>query len=78
MCIRDRDRVTEYIRYMRSQVKVMFRQGKSKQETGSFLVKDLVTWFPIPIGRKAKIESQIKQGIGRVYEEVRRSANEAA
>ncbi len=72
------DRVTDYIRYMRSQVKVMFRQGKSKQETGSFLVKDLVTWFPIPSGRKAKIESQIKQGIGRVYEEIRRSANEAA
>lgn len=72
------DRVIDYIRYMRTQVRIMHRQGKSKQETGSLLVKDLVTWFPIPVGRKAKIESQIKQGIGRVFEEVRRSSEASA
>lgn len=32
----------------------------------------MLEWFPVPLERKAKIESQIKSGINRVYREIQR------
>ena len=61
--------LSEYIRYVRRQVRVRIRRGYSKQETASSLVKSLVPMFPVPSDRRSKIESQIKQGINRVYNE---------
>jgi hypothetical protein len=38
----------------------------------------MLEWFPVPPERKAKIESQIKSGINRVYREIQREEEEAA
>ncbi|MEI2691387.1 MAG: MBL fold metallo-hydrolase [Anaerolineae bacterium] len=64
--------LSEYIRYVRRQVRVRIRRGYTKQETASSLVKSLVPMFPVPSDRRSKIESQIKQGINRVYNEYKK------
>ena len=64
--------LSEYIRYVRRQVRARIRRGYSKQETASSLVKSLVPMFPVPSDRRGKIESQIKQGINRIYNEYKK------
>jgi cyclase len=32
----------------------------------------MLEWFPVPPERKAKIESQIKSGLNRVFREIQR------
>ena len=54
------------------------REGKTKNETKSGLVGEMVEWFPVPPERKAKIESQIKSGLNRVYREIQREEEVAA
>lgn len=72
------DRVEEYIRFMRRRVRDYYLEGKNKNETKSGLVSEMVQWFPIPPERKAKIESQIKSGLNRVYREMQREEEEKA
>ncbi len=64
------ERMSEYIRFMRSRVRTHFRQGKSKQETALGVLKEVSAWFPIAPAVKSKTESQIKQGIGRIWNEM--------
>ena len=71
----DTEPLSEYIRLVRRRVRTCFRKGYTKQETASSLVKSLVPLFPIPSERRSKIESQIKQGINRVYNEYKKSEN---
>lgn len=71
-------RVGEYIEFMRGRVRDFYRAGKNKNETKSGLVAEMVEWFPVPPERKAKIESQIKSGLNRVYREIQREEEEAA
>lgn len=66
--------LSEYIRLVRRQVRVRFNRGYTKQETASSLVKGLVPLFPVPPDRRSKIESQIKQGINRTYNEYKKAA----
>lgn len=47
-------------------------EGKNKNETKSGLVTEMLEWFPAPPERKAKIESQIKSGLNRVFREIQR------
>jgi cyclase len=35
-------------------------------------VGEMLEWFPVPPERKAKIESQIKSGLNRVFREIQR------
>jgi cyclase len=65
-------RVGEYIEFMRGRVRDYYNEGKNKNETKSGLVSEMLEWFPVPPERKAKIESQIKSGLNRVYREVQR------
>jgi cyclase len=65
-------RIEEYIRFMRERVRDYYREGKTKNETKSGLVSEMVEWFPVPSDRKAKIESQIKSGLNRVYREIQK------
>lgn len=65
-------KVAEYINFMRGRVRDYFREGKSKNETKTGLVAEMLEWFPVPIERKAKIESQIKSGLNRVFREIQR------
>lgn len=71
-------KVEEYIAFMRERVRDYYRQGKTKNETKSGLVGEMVEWFPVPPERKAKIESQIKSGLNRVYREIQREEEVAA
>ena len=66
-------RVGEYIQFMRD----YYLAGKNKNETKSGLVSEMLEWFPVPPERKAKIESQIKSGLNRVYREIQREEEEA-
>jgi cyclase len=64
------ERMSEYIRFIRARVRMLHRQGKTKQETSAALLREVASWFPIPPALKSKTESQIKQGIGRVWNEM--------
>lgn len=70
--------LSEYIRLVRRRVRSCFQKGYSKQETASTLVKSLVPLFPVPPERRSKLESQIKQGINRVYNEYKKQAEAEA
>lgn len=65
-------KVAEYIEYMRARVREYYLMDKTKNETKSGLVGDMLSWFPVPPERKAKIESQIKSGLNRVFREIQR------
>lgn len=69
-------RIEEYIRFMRERVRDYYREGKTKNETKSGLVSEMLEWFPVPSDRKAKIESQIKSGLNRVYREIQKEEEE--
>ncbi len=69
-------RVAEYINFMRRRVRDYYLEGKTKNEAKSGLVGEMVEWFPVPPERKAKIESQIKSGINRVFREIQREEEE--
>ncbi len=65
-------RVAEYIEFMRKRVREYYLEGKNKNETKSGSVTEMLEWFPVPPERKAKIESQIKSGLNRVFREIQR------
>jgi cyclase len=67
------DRLTDYLSFLRRRTLNLFNAGRTKQETASLLIPELKPWFPIPSVRSPKIESQIRSGIGRVYDEHRRA-----
>jgi cyclase len=68
------ERMSEYIRYIRARVRTMHRQGRTKQETVQTVLREVVGWFPIAPALKSKTESQIKQGIGRIWNEMEKAA----
>jgi len=68
----DTYRVEQYILHKRERVRDYYRAGKTKNEAKSGLVGEMLELFPVPLERKAKIESQIKSGINRVYREIQR------
>jgi cyclase len=79
ICIPDATyRVGEYIEFMRKRVRDYYLDGKNKNETKSGLVAEMLEWFPVPLERKAKIESQIKSGLNRVFREIQREEEEKA
>jgi cyclase len=61
---------------MRGRVRDYYLSGKNKNETKSGLVSEMLEWFPVPPERKAKIESQIKSGLNRVFREIQREEDE--
>jgi len=71
VCGRDAtERMSEYIRFMRARVRLNYRQGRTKQETVQSVLREVAGWFPISSATKSKTESQIKQGIGRIWNEM--------
>ena len=74
ICGRDAtERMSEYIRFMRARVRLNHRQAKTKQETIANVLREVASWFPIPAALKSKTESQIKQGIGRIWNEMEKA-----
>ncbi len=71
ICGRDAtEKMSEYIRFMRARVRLNYRQGKTKQETVQSVLREVAGWFPISPAIKSKTETQIKQGIGRIWNEM--------
>jgi len=68
------ERMSEYIRFMRARVRLFHRQQKTKQETIMSVLREISAWFPISPASKSKTESQIKQGIGRIWNELEKAA----
>jgi cyclase len=68
------DRMSEYIRHMRARVRTFHRQGKMKQETIQTILREVSGWYPIAPAFKSKTESQIKQGIGRIWNEMEKAS----
>jgi cyclase len=68
------ERMSEYIRYMRARIRTFHRQGRTKQETVQAVLREVVGWFPVSPALKSKTESQIKQGIGRIWNEMEKAA----
>jgi cyclase len=64
------EKMSGYIRFLRSRVRMYYRQGRGKQETSLALLREVASWFPISPAVKSKTESQIKQGIGRIWNEM--------
>lgn len=62
-------RLSEYIRRMRAQVRTLYRAGRSKTETGSRV--DLFNFFPVPDKNRQRIRKRFKTSVGRVYEEMK-------
>jgi len=74
------DYMVSYLTHTQDLVRELFLQGVGKHETAAELVEELRTWFEVPQNRRSKIHSQIKSGIGRTWEEIRKAekAREAA
>ncbi len=70
--VKELDYLIEYLTFLRERTRNLFDAGLTKQETASLLTPEMRPWFPIPSKRSSKIESQIRSGIGRVYDEFRR------
>jgi cyclase len=68
------ERMSEYIRFMRARVRMFHRQQRTKQETTLAVLREVSGWFPVTAATKSKTESQIKQGIGRIWNELEKAA----
>ncbi len=62
-------RLSDYIRRMRTQVRTLYRAGRSKTETASRV--DLFNFFPVPDKDRQRIRKRFKASVGRVYEDVK-------
>ncbi|HID33548.1 MAG TPA: MBL fold metallo-hydrolase [Anaerolineae bacterium] len=71
--VNELDYLIEYLTFLRQRTKNLFDAGLTKQEVATLLTPEMRPWFPIPAKRSSKIESQIRSGIGRVYDEFRRA-----
>ncbi|NOZ48813.1 MAG: MBL fold metallo-hydrolase [Chloroflexi bacterium] len=67
------DRLTAYLSFLRKRTLDLYHAGRTKQQVASLLIPELKPWFPIPPERSSKIESQIRSGIGRAFDEHRRA-----
>ncbi len=71
--VQELDYLIDYLSFLRMRTKHLFDAGLTKQEVASLLTPEMRPWFPIPSKRSSKIESQIRSGISRVYDEFRRA-----
>lgn len=74
--IQEVDYMLSFLRHMQKRVWEFYQRGVGKHETGAALVEELRGWFNVPQTRRSKIHSQIKSGVGRVYEEYRKADRE--
>ena len=70
--LQELDYMMSFLLHLQARVWEFYQQGIGKHEAGAALVEDLRGWFHVPQSRRSKIHSQIKSGVGRVYEEYRK------
>jgi len=64
------EKMSEFLRLVRRQVRSAYRAGMSKGETARSLAH-LIRYWPIPSFEKPKADRRFKSGLGRVWNEVR-------
>jgi len=67
------DYMISYLTHTQARVRDCYEQGTGKHETAAELVEELRGWFEVPQNRRSKIHSQIKSGVGRTWEEVKKA-----
>jgi len=65
--------LSEYIRFARSKVRHQYRIGKSKAESSSAVLPEIVSLFPRKPSTGVKLEAKIKSGLGHIYDEFKRA-----
>jgi cyclase len=63
--------LSSYIRLARRMVRKNFQLGKSKPEATTPLVDELMPLFNKPTGRRDRLQSKIRAGLGRIYEDLK-------
>ena len=75
LCDRDASHpLSDYIRDMRAMVRRSFQAGRSKSETSSAVIPDLMDAFPYKESERDKVRLRVKGGSDRVYDEYRAEA----
>jgi len=70
--------LSEYIRLARAKVRQQYRAGKSKAESSSNVLPEIVSLFPRKPTTGVKLEAKIKSGLGHIYDEYRRADDQRA
>jgi len=66
--------LSDYIRDMRAMVRRSFQAGRSKSETSSAVIPELLDAFPYAEGERDQVRQRIKGGSDRIYDEYRAQA----
>jgi len=66
-------RLSEFIREVRAQVRQLYKAGRSKSEVSSKLTY-LLDFFPAVGGEREKLRQRFKAGIDRVYDEMKQTS----
>jgi len=63
--------LSEYIRRARRRVRSQLLAGKTKAEAAPPLVDEFMPLFSKPTGRRDRLQSKIRTGLGRIYEDLK-------
>jgi glyoxylase-like metal-dependent hydrolase (beta-lactamase superfamily II) len=63
--------LSDYIRDMRAMVRRSFQAGRSKSETSSVVIPELMDAFRYPESERDQIRMRVKGGSDRIYDEYR-------
>ncbi|NLE76259.1 MAG: hypothetical protein GX605_05850, partial [Chloroflexi bacterium] len=62
---------SDYIRTARRKIRLQMQAGKSKAEATTPLVDELLPLFSKPTGRRDRLQSKIRAGLGKIYDDLR-------
>ena len=65
--------LSEYIRLARAKVRQQYRAGRTKAESSSNVLPEIVSLFPRKPTTGVKLEAKIKSGLGHIYDEFKRA-----
>lgn len=72
--------LSDYLRLARRRVRSLLLAGVSKADATAALVEELMPIFSKPTGRRDRLQSKLRTGLGRIYEQLKaeRAAQERA
>lgn len=63
--------LSEYLRTARRKVRACLLAGQSKAEATAALVEELMPVFSKPTGRRDRLQSKLRTGLGRIYDQLK-------
>ncbi|MGQ9585653.1 MAG: MBL fold metallo-hydrolase [Anaerolineae bacterium] len=63
--------LSDYIRLARRKVRAHLLAGRSKSETTNLLVDEVMPLYSKPTGRRDRLQSKIRTGLGRIYDDLK-------